>query len=784
MASMMDAGLLPMIKCSNCGMGVEISAMGDHMCATVTATTNSSEPSPILPSPPPPPPKADNPVPNRTPSDAWARPGRSGPPPRIDPAMANRPFLHSASPINDNDPLVPSPLSPSARSPFRALQRSQTSPLPDEPQSPDSINLETAFASFPLPRSMSDRRPGGLLDVKPSTQPMPSPRFGKPLANPGPPPTDLPPPPLPKDDPPSIAHRHGASIDSKSSYRTSLASTRYGDNRNSKRSTAMSSRRPSFGSVARDPYKYMEDAPPVPTAAPQTLLRPARTSNSSVSGLSENREGRGEIYSGFDFGTSERPASARAEIDHINPSTLRVSSHTTSSGRLSSTRGSAELFFQSPAQSSYGPPVDFELPAEGLPSPASPANGEYKAFKPRSSEFLQPTDAEAVRSHERTASQRTNSDAASEGNISVSNFARALGLDVPDNTVDSSITSSDSSPSDTRSGTSLSSLPSEASISRRKPSDQGRLPVVEKLKTDQPPVLGQPVHESPTALEPPRMPETMFSPDSPTDPAIHHGSLSLVSEKAAPQPVEEEPPRRSATTPAPRPAPRTKGPCRACGDMIIGKSVSSADGRLTGRYHKACFVCFHCRMPFETADFYVLQDRPFCAQHYHERNGSLCQTCHTGIEGQYLETVERRGRGAADRQKFHPDCLKCRTCQIPLKGDYFEWYGQVYCERDARRAAAATPPPRPRRPTMPSSPSAPSIRGYPPPPPGPGPGPGYQGPPGVIPAPGMAPVMIPGLPTPGRGRGLRPPDGPYAAAGAPPPARRFPERRTTRLMMI
>lgn len=32
MAMAMDAGLLPTIKCSNCGMNVEIMSMGDHIC--------------------------------------------------------------------------------------------------------------------------------------------------------------------------------------------------------------------------------------------------------------------------------------------------------------------------------------------------------------------------------------------------------------------------------------------------------------------------------------------------------------------------------------------------------------------------------------------------------------------------------------------------------------------------------------------------------------------------------------------------------------------------------
>ncbi|RAL14328.1 LIM domain-containing protein [Aspergillus homomorphus CBS 101889] len=803
MAASMDLGLLPMIKCSNCGMSVEISAMGDHVCAK----SDPAPPPPPAQSPPRPPSKSSIGSPPKA-GNAWAaRAGRMNPPPRIDPLVANRPFLRPHSPI-DNKGLLPSPLSTSIsggpRSPLRPPQRSQTSPLPQEPQSPDSINMETAFASFPLPRSMSDRRPNAEATVFGNVPPLQPARHASSMSRDSshapvelPADNEVPPPPLPKDGPPlpGVSHRYGASIDSKSSYRTSVASTRYSDHRNSKRSTAMSSRRPSFGSVSRDHLNYIdEEAPPVPAPAPQGLLLPARLSTTSGAELAEKPEGRGEIYSGFDFGVSARPTSAKAEIDHVGAASLRVSSsHTNrSSDRLSSNRGSAELFFQSPTPSPYEAPVDFELRDDSAASPAAaaPASAEYKAFKPVNSEPSQSTDTEPTRSLEESDRQRKDSDSTSESNISVSNFARALGLDVPDHVAESSITSSDSSssPSDTRSGTSLSSLPSEASLSRRQPSDPSRLgPVVEGLKGDQhpkEPVLDESVTESPIDLEPPRITEHLFSPDSPTDPAISQGSLSLVSEKLPRKPDNHQPERptmlRSATAPAPRPSPRPKGPCRGCGEMILGKSVSSADGRLTGRYHRACFVCFQCKTPFQTADFYVLEDRPFCAQHYHERNGSLCATCHTGIEGQYLETVERRGRGPGDRQKFHPDCLKCRTCGIALNGDYFEWYGQVYCERDARQAAAASmPPPRPPRSPRPMSPMGPpSGRGYPPPP-------GYGGrgrgrpPPG--PRPGSAASQAPPIPM------LRPPgpgDGPYGAIGALPSSRRFPERRTTKLMMI
>ncbi|KAL1902861.1 hypothetical protein Sste5346_000772 [Sporothrix stenoceras] len=119
----------------------------------------------------------------------------------------------------------------------------------------------------------------------------------------------------------------------------------------------------------------------------------------------------------------------------------------------------------------------------------------------------------------------------------------------------------------------------------------------------------------------------------------------------------------------------SRGNCKACGDLITGKSVSSADGRLTGRYHKACFVCTTCSEPFSSSTFYVHNDKPYCERHYHAVNGSLCGSCGNGIEGSYLADE-------AD-SKFHPTCFVCADCRLPLEDGYFEVAGAVYCERDA-----------------------------------------------------------------------------------------------------
>ncbi|KAJ6784284.1 hypothetical protein PWT90_06414 [Aphanocladium album] len=129
----------------------------------------------------------------------------------------------------------------------------------------------------------------------------------------------------------------------------------------------------------------------------------------------------------------------------------------------------------------------------------------------------------------------------------------------------------------------------------------------------------------------------------------------------------------------------SRGDCKACRMPITGKSISSADGRLTGKYHKACFVCTTCTRPFSSAEFYVHRDRPYCEIHYHKLNGSLCGSCDRGIEGQYAEDE--------GRVKYHVGCFRCLDCGVSLSDGYFEVDGKSYCERDAWRRIELEAPP-------------------------------------------------------------------------------------------
>jgi hypothetical protein len=175
-------------------------------------------------------------------------------------------------------------------------------------------------------------------------------------------------------------------------------------------------------------------------------------------------------------------------------------------------------------------------------------------------------------------------------------------------------------------------------------------------------------------------------PESPVDPAIQKMRLPIdpAVENGSRGIGREFPPRR-APSPAMRPQQgepaafnrpvASKGNCAACRLPIYGKSIKAAGGKLTGRYHKECFACKICQAPFPTAEFYVLNNAPYCGRHYHELNGSLCQKCDTGIEGQYLQTDRR--------ERYHAHCFSCTECRVRLTEDYFEVNGNYFCERHA-----------------------------------------------------------------------------------------------------
>lgn len=130
--------------------------------------------------------------------------------------------------------------------------------------------------------------------------------------------------------------------------------------------------------------------------------------------------------------------------------------------------------------------------------------------------------------------------------------------------------------------------------------------------------------------------------------------------------------------------PSGEGPCRVC-RLVISKSATgnmkpiySKTGELSGQWHRKCFTCSYenCGISFKkNVQCYALYDLPFCYQHYHELNNTLCQGCSGGIEGECLENELQ--------QKWHLDCLKCNACNRSIRHDYYVINGTTYCEEDA-----------------------------------------------------------------------------------------------------
>lgn len=124
--------------------------------------------------------------------------------------------------------------------------------------------------------------------------------------------------------------------------------------------------------------------------------------------------------------------------------------------------------------------------------------------------------------------------------------------------------------------------------------------------------------------------------------------------------------------------PPGEGPCRHCGKDIheSEKKIWSKDHQLSGQWHRKCFGCHDCGQKFSKgSSCYVFNDQPYCETHFHEMNGSLCQVCNKGVEGECLQNDVN--------EAFHIDCLKCVICGLNVEGDYFVFRDEVMCEEDA-----------------------------------------------------------------------------------------------------
>ena len=426
--------------------------------------------------------------------------------------------------------------------------------------------------------------------------------------------------------------------------------------------------------------KEPEGNAPRPSTAGQAHSRvSSNSSNGSKSGIMIPRVPRKNGYGGFGPPRADNDSRRDSLVPEQRSQTLPLPS------------GSQEPSLRRPSEPGPAPSARMRGPSNEIYGSSPLDLGRSPSLspsRPRKTSFSGPDLSRPLPPRGTSLLRPKNASDAPPASANV-NLAAEFGIGNPYHTPTESQSSNTSAFSEGSKNSSRSSPPSAASArSTRRPSDTKKMDVlmseVQSSMMDlQPkeltsgfslsrekPQYAQPM-ASTRSLDP-----SLMSPESPMDPAIQGMRPSPVPSRnpaRSQAPLEEKPTRRPS-----RPT-TSKGDCKGCGEPIKGKSVSSADGRLTGRYHKQCFVCTTCSEPFQTATFYVIKDAPYCERHYHKLNGSVCTTCDKGIEGQYLET-ERK-------QKFHADCLTCFDCYRTLRNDYFEMDGHVYCERDAFRRA-------------------------------------------------------------------------------------------------
>ncbi|OCK79376.1 hypothetical protein K432DRAFT_330298 [Lepidopterella palustris CBS 459.81] len=722
------ASFLPAIKCSDCGMEIEIVKMADHVCSNTSSRMpvnilsanaelrvnieTSQQASPQS--------KLDRSatfsagVPSK--STGLLKPGRMPPPPRIDSSMANQPFIprdQSTPMSNYSDSKSLSSLSPNSapRSPYK-ITRSATSPMPrlfSQPSPDLPGNMDCAFPPFPTARSATPTetrsKPKDKLELSynhryaeadPLFAPL-SPRTNggqsvlKRMNTIAPGPFDT---------------RGGKSLERSTSAGRTAVDSRHkrSATQSSSGSTKGHSQRPSTAGSERSRHSVQSDenaglssrSKPGPPARP---ARPDEGIDAFLERLQEqaneplrdslNQENRSRTFplrkeSRDAVDTPPLPLSRRpsepSNMKRRPSNTLETAmvSETTTFDGLPNNSGSGNTFplrGTSRSGSRAGTHLDDVPPVPAIPSIQRDVPG-----KPLHTPSDSGSSDDSVSSSDiRSAASSRSSPPASEAGLS-RRPSKASAFEPP--TEDSIPRSSSPEPIQSTVSEVKTSLPRSITPQKRNESNNG--------------TIGFNRGNAPEPLLPPRKFSIPDAPESPMDPAIQRGLFSQRRSsntplKSNPTPsitLSKSPPKETSSSLAPRaPSPAvkrrgttaSKGKCRGCSEPIVGKSVKAADGRLTGRYHKQCFVCKTCRAPFQTADFYVINNFPYCEQHYHQLNGSLCKTCDKGIEGQYLETDRQ--------QKFHPNCFTCQHCRIQLRDDYFEVGGKVFCERHGYYAA-------------------------------------------------------------------------------------------------
>jgi len=692
---------LPTIKCSSCAVDIDILHLADHVCVKPTSPSEPSVPAPASPTSSVSTRPTMSPVRNRAPTfgtpsfsnrhDRAMPRGRVPTLAQIDPQTANKPF-HSRepSPSRSNQPWQHSPMPTNSHPPKPHFQatRSATTPLPRSmaPLSPDlHSNLDCAFPPFPKKNATPHRSKSRTQDhyLEPGAQygyAAPSLYFAplSPRTNAG----------------ETIARRMDTILPGPFDRRPSAT--------NGPMSPATD--RPLRGharSNTQDSIMSSRSERHQRNFSVATSTRSSSYSNHSTVFTSSPHRGRNRVASPA-FSVTSGQTEGELGIDAFL--------QTLQGGKASSIHARKQRYPDAGSQQSERdrrePPARPPRPSEkDLPS-SDMSDPNTRNSTARSNNMLHSRSASSNGSEIAVPNDTVSAPALRLPPLLTSRIAAETSLNSLHSASDSGLSDDSYTSSGFRSAASSRSSPPGSVVGQSRQAFKSshtdhnaddNIPMATSPESygEVKPLRGAGIY---MRLDPPSTVPRSLSPgypnppESPMDPAIQRGAFMRRPTELGPpidpdttagaaQSPTESPELQSAETRRPKTA--SKGNCRGCAKPIIGKSVKDSSGRLTGRYHKQCFSCRTCADPFPTAEFYVFENSPYCEQHYHKLNGSLCGSCDRGIEGEYLETDTR--------QKYHPRCFTCTTCRVVLRDGYFDVNGSRYCERHAQSAAA---PPR------------------------------------------------------------------------------------------
>ncbi|QSZ32948.1 hypothetical protein DSL72_002531 [Monilinia vaccinii-corymbosi] len=686
-----SSAVLPTIKCSSCAMDIGIAVMGEHVCSGSVPAGRETTP----------PPESSIPLDKMRyyqqafpDGSSLLKPGRMMPP-IVDTSAANRSFFpqdqltpassashsRSASPLTPHDRL---------RLPSEKSSRVNESSTNQRPLTPTQLtsNLDSAFPRFPTPQATGSPRLRNAYGAQ-------SPRYEKPD-----PITYIPYAPGAKLPANLKIPTNAASLEKiESSAQGTLATT---FQRASNPKEGQNHHRSFTVGLIGEPEKF--------DPTPSRVLRHSRSSTniSSVNfPMPPRRKGYGALepsaWAGEDAPAHARPEAIRSQTFPRRQESMDVPTSRRNPSIPSNSHGphlSKKSFSGPPPQGASLIRGRSGHKAGDLPPlPNINLEAEFGANNPYHSPSVSLPSIHSQHSsiHSQHSSVHSQHSSIHSHHSSISQGSQASSRSSPTSTSGSDYHKRQQSTSR------ISDLMSEITSSIASISTNELFPRssdLEPVKEQEPCWPLSPAFESPgyatnTISRPPpahRVPSPApLKPhnceplSAPFNPQLRNRSAPILNsyqgshiappfDHSKPLPDPHGPTTSKATGPT-----TSKGNCKACTLPIKGKSISSADGRLTGRYHKSCFVCTTCRASFLTSEFYVHDDAPYCEHHYHQLNNSLCHGCDRGIEGQYLESVKK--------QKFHPSCLNCADCNMNLRHDYFEMGAKIYCERDALRRA-------------------------------------------------------------------------------------------------